>query len=266
MEIIELTDSQKTMMMDHAQHTYPHECCGILLNDGAVLPGKNTLGSISNGGADDAFILDQSTIKKAQELGGIKAFYHSHPFTTEQASKADLAGCTHSGFPWVIVSPLTMGYSIIYPDNGYIAPILGRPFLWGVLDCYKLVCDIYQQDLGIELPNDRDRGELFAWETDPEWRVLEDNFKRAGFYQLGTREPLRKYDVLLMVFDSPFGCANHCAVFLDVEKNQFIHHPLNSLSRFGTFGGWYKDITKYRLRHQLLRDVTKPTQPVVNRL
>ncbi|KAG0739940.1 hypothetical protein G6F24_017181 [Rhizopus arrhizus] len=66
--------------------------------------------------------------------------------------------CEASGLPWHIVSvgqlageaPTCHDIQTIEPC-GYVAPLEGRQFAHGILDCYSLVRDFYALELGITL-------------------------------------------------------------------------------------------------------------------
>ncbi|KLB50036.1 Mov34/MPN/PAD-1 family protein, partial [Xanthomonas euvesicatoria] len=81
----------------------------------------------------------------AEDAGQIVALVHSHPNASAHASDADKAMCEASGLTWHIISvgqvdgvPECGEVQTIQP-SGYVAPLVGRQFAHGVLDCYTLV-------------------------------------------------------------------------------------------------------------------------------
>lgn len=92
---------------------------------------------------------------------------------------------------------------------GYEAPLVGRPFSHGHLDCIQLVNDYYKRELGIILPNfERHDG----WWDDGRSDLYTEGFPKAGFVRVDG-EP-RKHDVLLMQIRSKNRVPNHAAIYL----------------------------------------------------
>ena len=248
--MLNLTDQIKQEIIEEGLKAYPKECCGFLLDIG----GAYKLYPVPNDAGDwgeDFFIMDASHWVEAELAGDeVIAIYHTHPVSSSIPSAPDKEACKRSGVPWVVCSPKQSDFSVIYPDD--IEPntdILGRSFVWGMWDCYGLVKDIYKRALNIELP-DIDRGKLFGWEDDPAWNVIENNLKYAGFFPLDRRKPLQKYDVFLMVINSPFNKVNHCGVLIEPDKSIFYHHLMGRLSEAAVYGGWFQQVTTKVVRHK----------------
>jgi cell wall-associated NlpC family hydrolase len=123
-----------------------------------------------------------------------------------------------------------------FGPSGYVAPLLGREFVHGVHDCYALIRDWYEQERGITLP-DFERNERW-WETKGASLYL-DNYRAAGFIDVGRDAEPQAGDVLLMTVLSKHGEPNHAGVYLG--GGQFLHHTANRLSGRALFGGMWSN-------------------------
>lgn len=221
----------------HAAKDYPREACGLIVMIGGTLryiPCRN----IAEG--NELFILHPDDYADCDRLGIITAVVHSHPDHGPEPSQADLVACEATGLPWHIYSHPAGTWGYCEPC-GYEAPILGRVFVHGVLDCYSLIRDWYKKEKRITLP-DFERG--VEW-----WRhgqnLYVENFEKAGFKRIIDEQP-QHGDVLLMQILS--NVPNHGAVYL--EGDNIIHHLYNRLSSREVWGGYYRKHTTHILRHE----------------
>ena len=168
---------------------------------------------------------------------------HSHPFANPAPSQADRVGVESSGLPWLIVNPQTGAHTLTLP-TGYRAPLLGREFSYGVLDCLALVSDWYAER-GIVLPR-CDRMEWNWWEHGK--NLFVENFARAGFEPIPLAD-VREGDAFLMQIHSPV--PNHCAVYLG--NNLMLQHITGKLSSRDVYGGYWMKHTTHALRHREMR-------------
>lgn len=236
----ELPDSVADAIRAHAAEAFPKESCGVLI----VRQGKLRYRRCANlaTAPDQHFVLSAQDLARSEDEGDVVAIVHSHPNTPPEPSQADLVGCEASGLPWFIVNWPT-GVIRRFAPSGYEAPLIGRSFHHGVLDCYSLVRDYYRTEVGITLPN---------FERDSHWwlkgqNLYVENFEMAGFVEC---EPtsLRPDDVLLMQVGSPV--INHAAVYLG--NNQILQHCADRLSSRDVFGGGWRRATRKLLRHKQL--------------
>lgn len=229
---------------DHAAACAPRECCGVAV----VVRGKLRYFPCRNdyAGDDDTFILAPDDFAAAEDAGAVVAIVHSHVGIPPAPSMADLVGIEAHGLPWLIVNHPLGTWSLTAP-SGYVAPLFGRPFVHGVLDCYSLVRDYYRQECGIDLP-DFPRDPLW-WER-PGVNLYLDHFAEAGFVEI-TEDDLRPHDSILMQAgaDRP----NHAAVYLG--DNLIAQHFMGRLSSRDVFGGYWRRCAVKFLRHQSLMDI-----------
>ena len=73
-------------LVAHAIASYPNEACGIVVDCGEGL----TLLRETDSNAADNYALAAKTVLKANRLGQIVSFYHSHPDTPARPSMQDL--------------------------------------------------------------------------------------------------------------------------------------------------------------------------------
>lgn len=223
----------------HARQESPRESCGVVI----IRKGRERYVSCRNLAiGSEQFHLHHEDYAAAEEQGEVVAVVHSHPASAPQPSQADLVGCEASGVPWVIVNPLTAAWHRFEP-SGYCAPLVGRVFSHGTLDCYTLIRDYYREQLQIEL---RDFSRTENW-----WLRGEDLYRRhfaeAGFRVVPDAD-LRRHDVLLMQLSA--NVANHGAVYLGDDR--ILHHPMTRLSGRDVYGGYWKSITVLTLRHEAM--------------
>jgi len=231
-----ISDEIKSEALIHAQNEYPRESCGlIILRHGALkyFPCKN----ISEN--QNHFIMAPEDYMRAEDSGGdIVAVIHSHPNISPKPSQADLVACELSGLPWYIIAVPIGTWEMVTP-SGYKAPLIGRQFMHGVLDCYSLIRDFYKEEYNIELL-DFDRSEEWWRKGD---NLYLDNFKKAGFdYYDG---PIERGDVILMQVGAKV--INHAAIYLGGGK--ILHHLSNQLSTRDVYGGYWRKCTRNIIRY-----------------
>lgn len=245
----------RNAMRKHAIQEFPKEAAGFVV---ITENGERYMPAVNLSSSNDAVIVCPKSQAKAYKAGKVVGFFHSHPNHPAQPSEADLVMCEQMGMPWYIQplndhsGVLEVGELITCLPSGYKAPLIGRAFHHGVLDCYTLIRDYYQRELGIVLPD---------FHRDDEWwhkgqNLYEENFAKAGFYVVSDIQP---HDVILMQYYSQV--TNHAGVFigdyrLKSERTHFhvpdtmIHHASNRLSERVVYGGYWTDITRMVLRHK----------------
>lgn len=243
----------ETAIRCHAEECYPEESCGFLIRVGdkeSYYPCKNE--SVE---PEEHFRIGARQWIAAEAVGQILAVVHSHPDWTAKPSEADLARCESSGLPWYIIEcrgGVSGALERIEP-HGYVAPLLGRSFHHGTLDCLQIILDYYEREMGIHLGQyDRE---------DDWWNQGKDYYRellpKAGFYEVKP-EDLQQGDVILMQIDSPV--PNHAGVYLAdgqlktedcyPQPGVILHHLYNRLSKRDNYGGYWHDVTVGYWRHK----------------
>ena len=238
----------------HALAEFPRECCGLIVTAGrreVYRPCRNLAQGL------EQFRMSAEDWADAEDAGRVLAVVHSHPDHTAEPSDADRAACEATGLPWVIVSVREGAIADVhqFAPSGWTAPLLGRQFFHGVLDCYTLIRDWYSREAGIQLP-DFDR-------EDDWWNNGEDlymqGFAEAGFERIPDGAPLQPGDVVLMSVRSPV--ANHAGIYLGGRPlaeapglhpvpQAMLHHLYGRLSERVVYGGHWQEITRAVVRHK----------------
>lgn len=237
----------------HALRDYPREACGLVVRTPSgerYIACRNVATTPS-----EHFILPAEDYAAAEDQGEIAAVLHSHPDASARASDADRVGCETSGVPWGIVSVGREGVhdtQWIAP-SGWRAPLVGRQFAFGVLDCYSLIRDCYRypEQLLAEVG-------VAAWpfapidlpdypREDKHWErgrsLYLELFEDAGFRRIGGE--LQVGDVLIMQVRAKV--PNHAGVYLG--DGVFLHHLYNRLSTRDVFGGYWQDSLRLAVRY-----------------
>lgn len=232
----------------HAAEAHPRECCGLV----AVIKGRERYIPCTNAAqGTEHFVLPAEEYAAAEEKGEILAIAHSHPNAPAQPSQADKVACEASGLPWHIVrvdlvdGAPQAGEMVTIEPCGYKAPLVGREFSHGVLDCYQLIVDWYARERGISLKQfNRPDG----WWDDGKSDLYTEGFPQAGFRRLKEDEPVEVGDVILMQIRSKNMVPNHAAIYLG--DGLMLHHLYGRLSSRDVYGGMWRDSTRAILRYQ----------------
>lgn len=224
---------------EHAQTEYPKESCGLVV----VVHGKEQYVPCVNVSdkPQDFFEISDASHMEASRLGTIIRMVHSHPDASANPSQGDLVGCEESHLPWTILGVPSGAVKHIEP-TGYKAPLVGREYVWGVLDCWTLVRDWFKEARSIELPP-FDSGEIGWWDKGQD--LYRDHYAEAGFYEIQEKD-LQHGDCILFAYKSPV--PNHAAVYLGNQT--MLHHLTNRLSCREVFGGFYRKIATHFLRYR----------------
>lgn len=230
-------------ILAHALDTYPEECCGLVAARGThtrVIRGKNVSSSPLK-----TFDLGVEAWLEVADDEEVVAIYHSHPRGSSEPSEADRVSCEATGLPWYILGVPDRHLNRIEPC-GYEAPLEGRPYVYGVHDCYTLVRDWYKREEGIELPYFESKEGW--WDTGQ--NLFLDNFKAVGFEEV-EGDP-QHGDVFL--FLARARVPNHLGVYL--HPGQLLHHVGGRLSRIESWAGYWPQHRWSTLRHYSKKGTT----------
>lgn len=246
-----LTKSIKKAINDHANKCHPKECCGVIVN-GEYIPCANVSPN------DNQFEIDVIDIVGAEKEGKIQAYVHSHSGFGEASTKPsqlDMLQMGLHGLPWVIANGVDVD---LYHPTDYKAPLIGRDYYHGTLDCYTLIRDYYQRELGITL-GDYERADAW-WENKDSKPLYLDGFKKEGFVEV---DVVQKHDIILCRLGRTVH-VNHALVFIgdgklksertdDVVGNDLVlHHPYGRESLREIFGESWQRRAAVIIRHKSL--------------
>lgn len=243
-----LTKSIKKAIIAHANADYPREACGVIV-------GKEYI-PCTNIAADNAqFEICPIDLVGASKEGAIKAYVHSHPDGSCQPSMPDKVQMNLHGKPWVITNGIDVE---LHKPDGYQAPLLGREYHHGLMDCYTLVKDYYQRELGITL-GDYERQDVW-WEDAKSKPLYLDNFKAEGFVEV---DNIQKHDLILCRLGRTEH-VNHALVFIGdgtlksertdkvIGDSLVLHHPYNRESIREIYGEQWQRRAAVIIRHKSL--------------
>jgi proteasome lid subunit RPN8/RPN11 len=244
-----LQESTQDDIRAHAEACYPRESCGFVV----VVKGRERYFACLNAAQTpgEHFVLSAESYARAQDAGEIVGVVHSHPNVPPKPSAADKVMCEASQLPWHIVHvsvpdgaitkvPVATNIHTFEP-SGFVMPLVGRPYTYGVFDCFSLVRDYYAREMNIQLPD-------FERHDDEWWNhgqnLLLDNYEAWGFERIkGAPKP---GDVILMQIRSPV--ANHNAVY--IGNGLILHHICNRLSSRDVYNGYFQEVTRFIIRHK----------------
>lgn len=220
-------DEIYNQIKEHAQDTFPKECCGLILDDGSVV-------AIHNCAANPVSEFKIHPMDYLRYEKRTAFIYHSHTNRAPEPTPADRASCEAVGKPYMILS--VPSYEVCRVLPSYRNPaLLERQFVYGVSDCYALVADYFSQICEITLP-EYIRPEFGWWETGTQDPVT-NNFERAGFVWADGK--VDTHD-LILISSNNSKVPSHMAVYLGSGK--MMHHPALSLSRVSNYvGQWVKN-------------------------
>lgn len=229
-------EETKKIVIAHGLSEYPREACGLLI----IRKGRETYCPCRNIAiGTDNFALHPDDYSSSESEGEIVGIIHTHPNMLPIPSQADLVACEASGLTWHIVGIPTELWQSISP-SGYKAPLVGREWSHGVLDCYSIVRDYYDIEKCISLPNFERRDE---WWLNGE-NLYVENFSKAGFSEIERRDILVGDVILIQTVGH---VPNHAAIYLG--DGLILHHIQNRLSSRDVYGGYYQKHTTHFLRY-----------------
>lgn len=229
---------------------YPEEACGLVYADSK---GKPHFVECKNKSLEPKhnFLIEPEEYLKVSELGEVVACWHTHCETAPIGSKADKQACKNTQVPWFIGSVYKKdghftfdGLTLVEVDNDFEMPLVGRPYVFGVFDCFSLMRDYYHRELHIDLP-ELPRYERI-WTSEPDYmaRVAQEKF---GFVRIPIDEQPKIGD--LYFIQTGVTGADHIGIYLGDDR--ILHQTRNRLSRKDIYGGSYwQEHTLSHWRHK----------------
>lgn len=182
------------------------------------------------------------------------ALVHSHPVNLKDPpritatgyyvdprtpSKGDMQTQANMDIPFGIVS--TDGNEVAapfwFPDLD--SDLIGKDYVSGIYDCYRIVRAYYKQKFGIVIPEYPRSYDW--WNEDPQAYVTK--FKDFGFYEIDESE-LKEGDGIIIRIGKYEG---HAAIYYGPD--QILHHLNNRLSGIDSYQKWKGQFTRF-LRHK----------------
>lgn len=228
-----------TAFREAAAAQYPNEACGYVVAQGKKQQFVPCVNSALNPSYE--FKIETEEFHRASEIGEVIAVWHSHPDKTNIPSEMDLIECENSELPWFItavtyndIDGFVFSETNAFEPNGFTLDYIGRPYHYGIIDCYSLVVDWYKQELGITLAKLPENRNTRFWEGEEPKPLMEEAYKKLGFQKLIDVEP-EKGDLFLIQTGSTV--ANHVAIYLG--DDMILHHCENRLSGRSIYGGYW---------------------------
>lgn len=196
---------------EHAFKMFPNESVGIVVND-TYIPVENT--------HDDPLnhfqVSDDVVVKYGKD---IQAVIHSHNLDIHPGhpSEHDMLVQEKWAVPFGIqlINKNGPGNIVWWGDQLPTAHYVGRPYIYGIYDCYSVWRDYYRVELGVPMPVFPRRDDF--WETGN--NMIEGNAISCGFEQIEFDE-MQPNDVILLKIRS--NIANHGVLYMGGDKG--LHH------------------------------------------
>ena len=222
----------------HVQECYPQEACGLVI-DSIFLPMANVAEE-----PVDSFRMEQGTFLAYENR--IDCIVHSHTYISPDKdprtpSLADLSLAKTTTLPMGIIhTDGNIVSDVLYFNTRVPEPLLDRPYIAGVYDCYTIVRDFlileYQYFLDI-LPRPHN------WEEWDKMYML-NNLDNQGLKKIPSGVELVRGDVLVLRIGSTL--PNHVGIY--TGNGKFIHHLNRRVSMEDTLEKWDRQIySSYRL-------------------
>ena len=228
---------------------FPNEACGFVVktqkDKSALIESRN-----DSPYPNSEFLINPDEYLRAEELGEIIGVWHTHTNGNIEPSDADLASCEATGVTWYMCNVSkkpdgSFGYSPlrVFSPHGYQKEYVGRPYVFGVFDCWTLCRDYYKREFGIEL-NDYPRIEDY-W-LKPDLNFFATKWEETGLVDASGQD-FQRGDILFFQTDNS-GNPNHSAIY--IGDGLILHHCYARLSRREMYGGYWLKHTVKHLRHK----------------
>lgn len=229
-----LSEGQKHVIRTMAAQNPDTESCGFIMEDGGLI----MLPNIAHDQAGE-FAIDPRDYAKWEPLG-IAGVWHSH-IELDGFSPLDQTVMRSDSLPWAIYCLRTDKFHECDPN--WTAPYVGRPFVYGIFDCYSLVSDYLAHEHQVHLPL-WDRGEYGEW-NQPGFNPFDEEWAGIG-KRVPSYSPLQDGDILLMNLGDHRGHTDHIGVIN--EDLRLLHHLAEKESRVDVMGGAWQRALRLAVR------------------
>jgi len=216
----------KDQVREHCLSAVPQEACGLVACN--YVTGAVTVYPCENKAVDKLtqFEVDLKDFVYCREkYGEIIAVYHSHSSPDFGRgvgfSPQDIDQCNECLTPFLLYTHPEDEFLYLEPEGYQRKPLVGRPFVRGLWDCYTICRDYYRQG-GLEL------GYYFPPEDDAldGYDHFEANFEKEGFKEIPFSEAKKGDALLFKVGKSE--TINHAGIFLGGKS--ILHQPIKGIS------------------------------------
>ena len=146
----------------------------------------------------------------AEDEGEVVAIWHSHTDRPPVASDADRAGCEATELPWLILSvtknlnpeidaEFRLSEMEVITPNGFEMPYTGRPYVFGIFDCWMLCRDYLKREFNIEI-NANAHLHIPSWYLGDD-DILDLNYRNENLVRLAHGEEPQKGDIFFFSTD-----------------------------------------------------------------
>ena len=229
---------------EHAKSLPDEEVCGVIL----IEPDNSVRVERMKNESEDKkknFHLSPSKFLEYKINNRVLGIYHSHPTTTERPSKIDRAMSEEMGIPYLIYSLKNNKFFLYYPQSYKPYKLISRPYIKSFYECVCIWKDYYTKELGIDIS----KWNKNYWLPDKDIeanklliKILEKNAHKKR------KDQIKKNDIL--VFELKKGKRFHVGV--SVGGGNFLHQPIDTLSRVDMLDERWQKKIKYIFRHPSL--------------
>ena len=219
-----------TLIKEHALKDTSSECCGLILSNG-IYPCQNLNTN------PKAFEITPKDYIKASKIGKIMGCYHSHIGDLDGFSLFDRISSEVNKLEYILYVIQTDKFHEYRPTG--TVPYIGKEFCFGKNDCFTLIRDYYQKELGITIENYCPTREDDFFRKEPGYLAtnLSNYCKMAGFTLV---RDIQKNDVLIINHANSHN-PSHFAAYLG--NDCILHHPRNAFSRIDDYTSELKQRT-----------------------
>ena len=219
----------------HVLEQYPIEACGIFVEK-KFIPCENIAEN-----PIDSFAISDSVYKEFDKK--IQGIVHSHTMTSFKVdgrvpSKLDMLVAKNLNIPSGIVHcDGEIVNEIIWFNQTYLTPLLNRPYLPNIFDCYNLVRDYHTDKDGIS--------RLPVMERNEDWSETDPGILMQGKLSCTDVIPFseaRIGDILIYKIASQYD--NHVAVITGEDK--MLHHLATRPSAEDSIKKWKRQLVEVR--------------------